>query len=150
MHMQTAVKHRGAGFTLLEAIVALTIIGLVLIPLVSFIGQAANQLGRAADSNDQSFAKQSALALMEPINPLTEPHGTLDLDRTITVSWQSQPIIEPSPGILAGTGLPAFRIGFYDVHVSLTRDGSTPWFDFDLRKVGYERIAAGNSSGFGR
>ncbi len=134
---------------MLEAIVALTIIGLTLIPLVSFIAQAANQLWRAADSNDQSFAKQSALALMEPINPLAEPEGTLELDKNITVSWESQPIIEPSPGVLAGAGLPAFRIGFYDVHVSLTRDGSTPWFAFDLRKVGYERITGGGLSGFG-
>lgn len=126
------------GFTLLEAIVALAVMAMALIPMVAFVSQSANELQRAGESNERSFVMQSALALMDPINPMTEAQGTLPLDRNITIMWESQPIVEPNPGIQVGSGLPAYRLGFYKVHVSLLRDRET-WFDFDMRKVGYEK-----------
>lgn len=126
------------GFTLLEAIVALAVMAMALIPMVAFVSQSANELLRAGESNERSFVMQSALALMEPINLMAEAQGTLPLDRNITMAWESQPIVEPNPGIQVGSGLPAYRLGFYKVHVSLTRGGET-WFDFDMRKVGYEK-----------
>lgn len=128
------------GFTLLEAIVALAVVSLALIPMVAFVSQAANELQRAGESNERSFVMQSALALMEPINPMLEAQGTLALDRNITMTWESTPIVEPNPGINVGAGLPAYRLGFYKVHVTLDR-GQGAWFDFDLRKVGYEKTA---------
>jgi general secretion pathway protein I len=128
------------GFTLLEAIVALAVMAMALIPMVAFVSQSANELQRAGESNERSFVMQSALALMDPINPMTEAQGTLPLDRNITMMWESQPIVEPNPGIQVGSGLPAYRLGFYKVHVSLVRDRET-WFDFDMRKVGYEKTS---------
>src|SRR4051812_32804307 len=48
-----------SGFTLLEAIVAMTIIGVALVPILTFISQMANGLSRAADSNARSLAQQA-------------------------------------------------------------------------------------------
>jgi Tfp pilus assembly protein PilV len=138
--MTTKSPLRGtAGFTLLEAIVALTVMALALIPLVSFIAQAANELQRAGDSNERSFVTQSVLALMDPINPMEEPKGELPLDGHIYVSWRSDTIVDPPEGLLAGAALSGFRLGFYTVHVSVSRDRDS-WFEFDLRKVGYTRL----------
>lgn len=128
------------GFTLLEAIVAMAVMSLALVPMVAFVAQSANELQRAGESNERSFVMQSALALMEPINPMAEAEGSLPLDRNITLAWESTPIVEPNPGINVGSGLPAYRLGFYKVHVTLAR-GSQPWFDFDMRKIGYEKTA---------
>ena len=44
MKSSTSRRPGQEGFTLLEAIVAITIIALTLLPLVSYIGQAANQM----------------------------------------------------------------------------------------------------------
>jgi len=126
------------GFTLLEAIVAMAVMSLALIPMVAFVTQATNELFRAGESNERSFVMQSALALMEPINPMAEAQGSLPLDNNITMTWESQPIVEPNTGINVGAGLPAYRLGFFKVHVSLVR-GQDRWFDFDMRKVGYEK-----------
>ena len=130
------------GFTLLEAIVAMAVMSLALIPLVSFVTQSANELQRAGESNAQSLVMQSALALMEPINPMAEGTGSIALDNNITLIWDSQTIVEPNPGIQIGGGLAAYRLGFYKVHVAVKR-GQTEWFDFDMRKVGYEKTAQG-------
>jgi len=137
-----------AGFTLLEAIVALTVMALALIPLITFIAQSSDQLMRAAEANERSIVTQSVLALMDPINPLAEPEGMLPLDEEIGVSWRSELIVQPNEAGLAGTLLPGFRVGFYGVTVSVTR-GEQPWFDFRMRKVGYQNLRAGGLNSFG-
>lgn len=140
-------RRSAAGFTLLEAIVALTVMAVALIPLVAFIGQSADQLARAGEANEQSLVMQSALALMDPVNPMAEPEGILPLDDEIEVSWRSAVIAEPTPGPLVRTQLAGFRVGFYGVNVNVTRNRQ-PWFDFTMRKVGYENLR-GSSPMFG-
>ena len=130
------------GFTLLEAIVALAVMSLALIPLVSFVAQSANELVLAGEANERSFTMQSALALMEPVNPMAEPKGSLVLDPTISVSWDSQEIVKPNDAPLIGSGLANFRLGFYTTHVTVFRNNA-PWFLFDMRKVGYEKFSSG-------
>ncbi|MGE3477276.1 MAG: hypothetical protein AB7H70_15845 [Rhodospirillaceae bacterium] len=137
-----------AGFTLLEAIVALTVMAAALIPLITFIAQSSDQLMRAADANERSIVSQSVLALMDPINPMAEPEGTLPLDEEISVSWKSETIVPPNDGAIVGTLLPGFRVGFYGVSVSVTR-GQAPWFGFQMRKVGYQNMRAGGIDPFG-
>jgi len=128
--------HRASGFTLLEAIVAIAVIGLALIPIVSFLSLSANALAKAADANARSFTTQAAIAMMEPINPVEEPSGTLELDDQITITWQSQAIVPAPENPTPATSLPAFRVSFHKVRVEVSRN-SHVWFDFDMRKVGY-------------
>ncbi len=130
-----------AGFTLLEAIVALTVMALALIPLITFIAQSSDQLMRAAEANERSIVTQSVLALMEPINPMAEPEGALPLDDEINVAWKSEEIIPPHEAALVRTLLPGYRVGFYGMTVAVTR-GRAPWFDFQMRKVGYQNMRA--------
>ena len=48
------------GFTLLEAIVALAIIGITLVPVMTFLVSASRQLASAADSNARATAQATA------------------------------------------------------------------------------------------
>ena len=130
---------RARGFTLLEAIVAMAIVGIALLPVVAFIGQSARQLTTAADASDRSFATQSAIAVLDAVNPLDEPRGTLPLDSELTLSWESRAIIPVNRETLTGGGLPDYRVGLFLVSVTLLR-GEEPWFSFDLRKFGYHRL----------
>src|SRR5690606_18618847 len=106
------------------------------------------QLMRAAEVNEQSLVTQSVLALMDPINPMAEPEGTLPLDDELSVSWQSEVIVAPDEGALVGTPLPGYRMGFYGITVSVIRN-QQPWFDFTMRKVGYENLRQSGTSMFG-
>lgn len=139
---QVSQKSRSTenGFTLLEAIVALTLLGLALVPMISFISESTDQLARVAERNERSFATQSAVALLDPINPMEDPQGEESLGQDLMVRWNSEPLVLPNDGPQIGMGLPGFRVGFYEVRVSLYRDSMDPWFAFDLRKVGYQKI----------
>jgi prepilin-type N-terminal cleavage/methylation domain-containing protein len=127
------------GFTLLEAIVAVTIIGMTMVPLLSFLSQAALQLMAASESNARNAVTRDVLAFMETVNPLAQDSGTTALG-DVQVSWTSAPLVEPNTRIRPGVGLASFSVGFYKVNVRVARGAQDPWFDFDLRKVGYRRI----------
>ena len=137
------MTQKQAGFTLLEAIVALVIMAAVIVPLLSFIGQMARSLHIAAESNERSFAEQAAVALLDPVNPMVEPQGELALDNDVSVSWTSEVLVPPNSDMLMGGGLPGFKWGFYRVLVTLTRsDREGDWFTFEMRKVGYDHLQA--------
>ncbi|MDX2221968.1 MAG: prepilin-type N-terminal cleavage/methylation domain-containing protein [Rhodospirillaceae bacterium] len=127
------------GFTLLEAIVAVTIIGMTMIPLMSFMSQSALQLTAAGQSNSRSTIALDAAAFMETVNPMIDGTGATTMG-DVRISWSSQPLVEPNTTVRPGVGLASYAIGFYRVNVQVARGAQDPWFDFDMRKVGYRRI----------
>jgi general secretion pathway protein I len=131
------------GFTLIEAIVAITIIGITILPIMALLGQSLNQLTRTGDANARAAATESALAIIDPINPLITPTGETQLGAT-ELTWQSQILVEPNEAVQIRAGLAGYHVGFYKVTVSLSKDGD-PWFSFDTRKVGYQRISGEGS-----
>jgi hypothetical protein len=124
----------------LEAIVAVAIIGVALVPILTFISQMTYALTRAGDSNARNLAQQAVIELLEPLNPLENPNGQDQLG-DLLIRWESANIIPPNRQPRPGTGLGGFSIGFYNVTVSVDRVSAGPWFAFDMRKVGYRRLA---------
>lgn len=138
------------GFTLLEAIVAVAVVGIALIPIITFISQMVTGLNRAGDSNARNLAQQAIIEMLEPLNPLEEPNGGEQIGN-LDIRWESQALIPPNTAIRPGNGLATFGIGFYTVKVSVNRtDRSGEWFTFDMRKVGYRRINANILPGMGK
>jgi prepilin-type N-terminal cleavage/methylation domain-containing protein len=128
------------GFTLLEAIVALTIIGITLVPVMSFIVQASRQLTAAAESNRRVVVRDSVLALSESLNPLLTPEGEIALSSDIMVRWESQTLVDPAQSQRLGGRLGGYKLGFYAVTFKLL-ENEKDWFAFTTRKVGYQPLA---------
>lgn len=141
-----AAKSHSRGFTLIEAIVAVAIVGIALVPIIIFVSQMVAGLARAGDSNARHLAQQSLIEFLEPLNPLEQPTGEDRLGDLI-VRWQSNNLVPPNSISRTGAGLAGFSLGFYNVTVSVDRVGTGPWFSFDMRKVGYRRINFGNPMG---
>jgi len=140
MGISTASEQpKSRGFTLLEAIVAIAIIGACLIPLLSFVSQATLQLQRAGDSNARSIAQESILNFLETLNPMAEPQGRILLGG-LTVDWTAHVLVAPNTAVRIGAGLPQFGVGFYRVDVVVARGNGPGWFTFSARKVGYQRL----------
>lgn len=133
---------RDFGFTLIEAIIAITIIGMTFLPIMALISQSLIQLISVEEAQARAAAMESALAMIDPINPLETPQGQIMIGET-DLTWQSELIVEPNETIQIGAGLAGFNIGFYAVTVALSRQGA-PWFSFECRKVGFSTIQASN------
>lgn len=122
---------------MIEAIVALVVIGVASVPLSLLISQSIDQLTRITEANERAAAVDSALALMDPVNPLETPEGAIDMG-TFSLSWTSNVLVQPNPDVKVGATLATYSIGFYEVEVDLQKD-QRPWFSFSLRKTGYKR-----------
>jgi prepilin-type N-terminal cleavage/methylation domain-containing protein len=128
------------GFTLLEAIVALTIIGITLVPAMSFIAQASRQISAAAESNRRVRAQEAVLALNDVLNPLLTPEGEVALSPQLTVRWQSEVLVDPTQSQRLGGRLSGYNVGFYAVTFSLV-ENDKDWFSLTTRKVGYRPLS---------
>jgi general secretion pathway protein I len=146
VQFRTGNNVHSRGFTLIEAIVAVAIVGIALVPIIIFVSQMVSGLARAGDANARHLAQQSLIEFLEPLNPLEQPVGE-DRIGDLIVRWQSSSLIPPNPVSRVGSGLAGFSMGFYNVTISVDRVDAGPWFSFDMRKVGYRRINFGNPMG---
>jgi general secretion pathway protein I len=136
-------RRRGQrGFTLLEAIVALAIIGLTLVPVMGFLAEASRQLQVAADANLRSNAQQTVAAFMQSVNPIDKPEGEEILSPQMTVRWVSTPIVEPNTEPRLGGRLGGYTLGFYQIDVTVIRN-EAEWFTFQVKRIGYRASARG-------
>lgn len=138
--MSRKLRDTQAGFSLLEAIVALAIIGMALVPLLGFVAQSLDSVYRAADAQLRATVLANAVDAMSGVNPMQDPRGEIDLGGP-RVRWQSRALVAPMPNSAIPTGFGAFSVALYDVQANVVRGDGTPWFDFEIRLAGHRRTA---------
>jgi len=106
------VRRRRSGFSLIEALVALTIAALTLGAVFQLQIQMARGQQRAAEAIAQVAAQENAIALTRDLNPMAEPVGEIALAGGDTIRWDAVPRDEP----IRNAGFP-FGNGNYDVQL---------------------------------
>lgn len=133
-----ATGGRQRGFTLLEAIVALTLIALAGAALFSWVNANMISLARVRDVNERSLATENILDLMQKIDPMLSPTGERDLG-SYSVRWNVEAVAGPQDGANYPRGLSLYKLALFRNHISVIKGGDI-WFEFDLRQVGYQRV----------
>lgn len=123
------------GFTLLEAIVAMTIMAATLIVLYGWLATNATALRRVQDNAALLEDKRSALALLETVNPMETPEGRQQIG-PLAITWTSTPITDTRMAITRANLPSAFDVELFDVSIELSRSGSTPT-EFRVRRAGW-------------
>lgn len=131
-------RGRQAGFSLLEAIVAMTLFAVGSVALYALQAQSVRSLQRVAEREAYVAAVEAALPLVEDLNPMREPSGTRRV-ADIEVRWTSTPLEDPRPGRTAVGSESLFEVGLYEVDVDVRRNGE-PGARFNLRRVGYRQV----------
>lgn len=130
-----------AGFTLLEALVAIVVIGVAIVPLYEFVTRSLASLARVSEINLESEARLTALSLLNGINPMTDTGSTVAAG-AYRIRWSAELFDGPIDGLGYPRGLGNYAIGLYRVHVEVSRQSGGPWFAFDTIKVGYRQERA--------
>ena len=137
--IKPATKRSQAGFTLLEAIVAIVVLVAVLVPLFVLISSVSQSAFKVDQANREAEYETDALNIMSQVNPTLNPTGTVDLG-PYAVRWTAQPALKPIDGSAYPSGISAFRIGLYDAKVDVVRHDGRVVVSFPLRMIGYEHV----------
>ncbi len=129
------------GFTLLEVIVALTLIATLGITLFSWIYTSLANIHRTERLFQEEAATTNALAWLSTVNPLLQPKGTVTIG-DISVSWQSS-LIAPIRQCQAPYSLnkSIYQTGLYSLQVTVS-EGERHLSSFSVHKAGWIQTGA--------
>lgn len=129
-----------AGFTLLEAIVALAILSAGAMALFAAVNGALRSLDRAEQASRLDTAVENAMDRLELVNPMVEPQGDTVVG-AYELHWQAEAIAPPREGLTDYLRPGLYDLALYDVHAELRRDGRVER-RFVLRRVGFLQARA--------
>ncbi|WP_439635702.1 type IV pilus modification PilV family protein [Oceanicaulis sp.] len=131
----TSIRTR-PGFSVMETLVAVALLAIAIIPLYAFQQTLANTAARLQTASDLLDAQESALAVLQTIDPIAQPTGEMDLGEW-RLSWESRELASESPadGYL---GASIWGVGLYEVQATLER-GETRR-DLTIRRVGWVQV----------
>ena len=135
---------KAAGFTLLEAIVALVVFSMGAFALYGWLSTNIITLERIRDRQEVEAAMHSALDMVRRTNPMETPAGQRQAG-TLMVSWTSVQIEALRPNV-DQSGWPGFyTVGLYEATVRVLRDGEELQV-FRVRQIGWKQVRAGGES----
>ncbi|MGH8075369.1 MAG: PulJ/GspJ family protein [Lysobacter sp.] len=127
------------GFSLLEAIVALTIFSICAMALYGWLSVSQNALIRVQMRDAAVRDGRSALAVLESVNPMAEPEGERELPGDLVVRWTSTELVERRPGTSPSGSTLVFDLALYEVEVQVLRVGREV-NRFTVRRAGWETV----------
>ena len=129
---------RLGGFTLLEAMVALSVVATAIAAAMALLNFTLATTTRVQESVRRGEAIQSAAQFVDRMNPFETPDGELALADCV-VRWTSQMRGQPRRNTVRAGETGPFDVAMFDVTVTGVRQG-TEWFAFTARQVGFRRV----------
>ena len=135
---QSTRSSASSGFTLLEAVVALTIFSAGALTLYGLFNTNLVALQRVRDVTAHLPAAHRAVTLLSVINPRQREKGQVEFD-DYTVVWSAR-LLEPvRQGQNAYGYMGDYEIGLYRIEFTLHARGR-PVGTYRLRLIGYEKV----------
>lgn len=126
-----------SGFSVIEALVAVAIVALAMLPLASLQGQVSRAAARQQQVQMRVSAEHNALALLRDLNIMTAPEGVRDLGAGLTLRWRAAPISR----LVRGTS-GEFDVTLFRVEASVEDANQRAVADFSVDQLGWRAVAA--------
>jgi general secretion pathway protein I len=126
-----------AGFSVIEALVAVAIIAIALLPLAALQGQVSRAAAQQQTLQLRLAAERNALAVLKEVNPMREGEGVRDLGGGRTLRWTAVPISETAPNRAGG-----FEVALYRLEVQIADANGAAVSMLTLDQVGWRSASA--------
>lgn len=133
------MKRKRGGFSLIEALVALTIAAMVLGTIFTLQIQMARGQQRAVDAMAQVTALENAIALTRNINYMEFPEGRIALPKGDTIQWQSTPRAPAVTNVGFPRGSGMFEVQMFTVTLTVERLGGQSPEPIVFDRLGWRR-----------
>lgn len=131
-----------SGFSLIEALVALTIAALVLGAIFELQLQMARGQRRAIAALDRVAAAENAIALTRDLNPMATPTGRIALPEGDVVRWEARARGAPRVNADLPFGDGVFEVQLFTVTVSITRPSGLSPAPLVFDRMGWRRLSS--------
>lgn len=138
------MNRRQHGFTLLEAIVALALIGTIGMTVFSWINTSILSLGRIQQSNARNDATSNVIDYMQTVNPMLTPVGDAEFG-AYRIHWESKIFGPVADNMAYPSGIGLYQVALYQVEINAQRTDDPHWFTLDLKLAGYKKIREQNN-----
>lgn len=134
-----------SGFSVIEALAALVIVAVALVPLLALQANVAQSFYRQDEERDLISLQRDALALLRDINVAARPSGALSVGDARTIRWTSRPLSEFVRTTQQGRGDGNFEVALYRLAVTTTLPSRPSGATFYLDQVGWRRLESSTS-----
>lgn len=132
-------KSSQPGFTLIETIVALVLVGTVGMALFGWINTNIITLNRIQEINRQNEATRNIIEYMGAINPMITPEGQIDFG-SYRATWKAKISTEVKDGTNYPSGVGLYHFAMYQTSVKVGKPSGEYWFELALQQVGYKKV----------
>lgn len=130
---------RNKGFTLLEAMVALVLIGGAGMALFTWVNSSIVALRRVEDANARNDAIANVIEYMQAVNPMQTPEGKADFG-AYQIQWKAEPATATVDGVSNPNGTSLYQLSLYQTRIAAVKSDDPRWFDLTLTLAGYKKV----------
>lgn len=135
-----APRRRAAGFSLLEAMVAVALVATTGLALLGWLNQSLDAANRLAERQHAQTLQLEASRFVDTLNPMESPSGETDVG-PVRFAWSSEPRSERVPNVSPSTSAPGdFELALYEVTVQITAPDAPSPLVLRQLQVGWKRV----------
>ena len=131
---------REEGFSVIEALVGVAILGIALAPLIELQTGVTRQSQRQAALEEQLVTQRNALVVLRDINVMEEPDGRRELTGGRRLFWTATPLTPDTRSLRFLGGEGNFEVALFEVHAEV-REPRRPAIRFSIEQLGWHRLA---------
>lgn len=107
--------------------------------LYGWIGTELSSVTRLQQSNARAEVTANAIEFMQSVNPMLTPEGKATF-AAFRMTWLAKAATDVQDGVSYPRGMSLYQLALYDTLIRIDDADGQPWFDFNLRQVGYKRV----------
>jgi len=128
------------GFSLIEALVALTVAAMVLLAVLELQHQIADGEAHYERALALAGVQRNAMALTEDINPAEKPAGEIPMAGGRILRWTSTPVTGFRRNVAYPAGNGRFEVRLYRLRVDLYDGQRRPLGTLSFDRVGWRPV----------